>query len=72
MSISDMKRTMPIWMNTSIAVFKDTEASQVGPLRQSRVRVQVPLYLSLLVCFVFLFGGSNTGDLQLSQCGASW
>mmetsp|Transcript_36561 Transcript_36561/g.92332 ORF Transcript_36561/g.92332 Transcript_36561/m.92332 type:complete len:560 (-) Transcript_36561:275-1954(-) len=28
MAIEDMKRTMPIWMNTSIAIFKDSEASQ--------------------------------------------
>ncbi len=32
MNMEDMRRTMPIWMNTSIAIFKDEEANKVsGP-----------------------------------------
>ena len=29
-TMSDMKTVMPLWMNTSIAIFKDPEANKVG------------------------------------------
>lgn len=29
-TMSDMKTVMPLWMNTSIAIFKDAEANKVG------------------------------------------
>ena len=29
MTFDDMKKVMPIWMNTSIAIFKDAEANKV-------------------------------------------
>jgi hypothetical protein len=30
MSFDDMARTMPVWMNVSIAIFKDPEANKVN------------------------------------------
>lgn len=39
-TMSDMKTVMPLWMNTSIAIFKDAEANKVGLSEQMYVKIQ--------------------------------
>lgn len=55
MTFEAMKRVMPIWMNTSIAIFKDTEASQAWGWVQE-------MYGFTIACWL---GGIKHVDLYL-------
>ncbi|KAJ9530850.1 hypothetical protein QJQ45_028857 [Haematococcus lacustris] len=46
LSMSDMTKIMPIWMNTSIAIFKDTEANQAWGWVQEMYGYTIAAYLA--------------------------
>lgn len=48
LSLADMKTVMPIWMNTSIAIFKDQEANQVWGWVQEMYGFTIALFLANL------------------------
>ena len=46
MSLDDMKRAMPVWMNTSIAIFKDQEANKAWGWVQEMYGFTLALWIS--------------------------